>query len=163
MYRALTTLVPYAFTFCTAANIRTIYLVNLISKTMKKLLIAAALTVAAASAHADWQRIDAPFAEVNLYFAQETVNKIGDRRVQVYHVLDYRSLQQRDGREFRSEMFRNEYDCSKGEFHALAHTWHKGQMGADKMVHFSEGSWYWIKPEAGSVEETLVKAICSMY
>lgn len=130
---------------------------------MKKLLIAATLTAATASAYADWQRLDAPFTDVHLYYAQETVNKLGDRRVQVYHVLDYQSLQQRDGREFRSEMFRNEYDCNKGEFHALAHTWHKGQMGADKMVHFSEGSWYWIKPDAGSVEEALVKSVCSLY
>jgi hypothetical protein len=130
---------------------------------MKKLLISAALFAAATSAHAEWKRIDAPFSDVTLYVNHESVSKSGERRVQIYHILDYKSTQEVNGREFRSEMFRNEYDCNKGEYHALGHTWHKGQMGGDKMVLFSEGSWYWIKPEADSVQEALMKAVCSVY
>ena len=130
---------------------------------MKKFLVLAALIAASSSACAEWQRIEAPFTDVDLYVNHEGVSKSGGRRVQIYHILDYKSLQQRNDREFRSEMFRNEYDCNKGEYHALGHTWHKGQMGGDKMVHFSEGSWYWIKPDAGSVEEALLKAVCSVY
>jgi hypothetical protein len=130
---------------------------------MKKLLIYAALIAASANAHADWKRIDASFADVTLYIDHDSVSKISDRRLQIYTLLDYKSLQQRNDREFRSELSRNEYDCNKGEYHAMVHTFHKGQMGGDKMVHYSEGSWYWIKPEAGSVEEAMVRAICSVY
>mgnify|MGYP006272468709 CR=1 FL=1 len=130
---------------------------------MKNFLASVTLIAASASACAEWQRIDAPFADVDLYADHETVGKSGDRRVQIYHILDYKSLQQRNDREFRSEMFRNEYDCNQGQYHTLGHTWHKGQMGGDKMVHFSEGSWYWSKPETGSVEEALLKSVCSVY
>ena len=130
---------------------------------MKKLLISAVLIGASASAQADWKRIDASFPDVTLYVSYESVTNIGHRRVQIYTLLDYHSPQQRNNLEFRSELSRNEYDCNKGEYHAMVHTFHKGQMGSDKMVHFSEGSWYWIKPEAGSVEESMVKEICSVY
>lgn len=130
---------------------------------MKKIFMLAALVASSASAQAEWQRIDAPFSDVTLYVSHESVNKIGNRRVQVYTLLDYKSLQQVEGREFLSELSRNEYDCNKGEYHAMVHTFHKGQMGVDKMVHYSEGSWYWIKPEAGSVHDALVTSICSVY
>ena len=130
---------------------------------MKKLLTSVLLLAAAASAHAEWQRIDAPFDDVTLYVNHETASATADRRVSIYHILDYKSLQQRDGREFRSEMFRYEYDCNKGTFHAQGHTWHKGQMGGDKMVHFSEGTWYWNPPEPGSIDEVLLKHTCSKY
>ncbi len=129
---------------------------------MKKILFAAAL-LATSSAHAEWTRIDAPFTDVSLYVDHSTAQKGAERRVQLYHILDYKTPQQRDGREFRSEMIRYEYDCDKGMLHDVVHTWHKGQMGVDKMVMFSEGSWYWGKPEAGSVEEVLLKATCSVY
>jgi hypothetical protein len=129
---------------------------------MKKLL-PLVLLLAAAGAHAEWKRIDAPFDDVTLYVDHDSASVSADRRVSIYHILDYKSLQKRDGREFRSEMFRYEYDCVKGTFHALGHTWHKGQMGGDKMVHFSEGGWYWTQPEAGSVDEVLLKTTCSVY
>ena len=130
---------------------------------MKKLLSSVLLLAAAASAHAEWKRIDAPFDDVTLYVDHESANKSGERRVSLYHILDYKSLQKRDGREFRSEMFRYEYDCVKGTFHEQGHTWHKGQMGGDKMVHFSEGSWYWVQPEPDSVDAALLKSTCSVY
>ncbi len=130
---------------------------------MKKFLISAALLVSAASAHAEWQRIDASFADVTLFVDHESVKQVTERRVQLYHILDYKSLQQRDGREFRSEMFRYEYDCEKGMFREMGHTWHKGQMAGDKMVYFSEGSWYWTRPDAGSVEAALLASTCSVY
>ncbi len=130
---------------------------------MKKILLTAMLFASATAAHAEWQRIEAPFADVTLYVDHESVKKVGDRRVMLYHILDYKTLQNRDGREFRSEMFRYEYDCVKMSYHEMGHTWHKGQMGADKMVLFSEGSWYWAQPEAGSVEEALLKSTCSIY
>lgn len=130
---------------------------------MKKILLSVALLAAAASAHAEWQRIEAPFTDVTLYVNHETAKKTGERRVVLFHILDYKSLQERDGREFRSEMFSREYDCIKQSYSGKGHTWHKGQMGADKMVLFSEGSWYWAQPEAGSVDEALMKHACSIY
>jgi len=130
---------------------------------MKKFLFSAGLLVAAASAHAEWQRIEAPFTDVTLYVDHESAKKLGDRRVTLYHILDYKTLQNRDGREFRSEMFSTEYDCNKLSYSEKGHTWHKGQMGGDKMVHFSEGSWYWAQPEPGTVQEALLKHACSVY
>jgi hypothetical protein len=129
---------------------------------MKKALFATAVLFAS-SAHAEWTRIDAPFKDVALYVDHSTAQKGAGRRVQLYHIIDYHSPQQRDGREFRSEMIRYEFDCDKDMLHDIVHTWHKGQMGIDKMVLFSEGSWYWNKPEAGSIEEVLLKATCSLY
>ncbi len=131
--------------------------------TMKKLLTLATLLAASTNAFAEWQRLDTSFPGVDLYVNHETVGKSADRRIQIYHILDYKSPQQKNGDEFRSEMLRHEYACNKGEYHVQMHTWHKGPMGSDKMVHFSEGSWYWTKPDTGSVEEALLRAVCSVY
>lgn len=130
---------------------------------MLKNLFIASLVAASVSAHAEWKRIDSSPVDVTAYIDHESVKKISGRRLQIYTLLDYKSLQQRNDREFRSELSLIEYDCSKGEYHHMIHTFHKGQMGGDKMVHFSEGSWYWIKPDAGSVEDVLLNAVCSVY
>ena len=81
---------------------------------MKNFLASVTLIAASASACAEWQRIDAPFADVDLYADHETVGKSGDRRVQIYHILDYKSLQQRNDREFRQcETLRIQFDLTK--------------------------------------------------
>lgn len=129
--------------------------------TTKKALLAIAFTAVASAAHADWARIDAPFPDLKLYIDHESIKKSSPGRLQVYHIIDYAQPQQKDGKDFRSEMFRYEYDCEKSEYREMGHTWHKGTMAGDKMIYFTEGAWAWTKPESGSVEDVLLKASCA--
>lgn len=129
---------------------------------MKKIFLTVLLATTTA-AHADWVRIDAPFKDPVLYTDHESIKQLIPGRPQVYHIADYAQPQQKDDKEFRSEMFRYEYDCEKAVYREMGHTWHKGTMASDKMVAFTEGAWVWNPPETGSKEAVLLKSVCKAH
>ena len=118
------------------------------------------LLISAGIAHADWTPIAASFNDPKLYIDPDSIKQTIPGRPQVYHIADYAQAQDKDGKDFRSEMFRFEYDCDKSLFREIGHTWHKGEMASYKMVYFSEGAWIWTAPEVGSKEDVLLKASC---
>lgn len=126
---------------------------------MKKLSLVL-LLINVGFAHADWTPIAASFNDPKLYIDPDSIKTTIPGRPQVYHIADYAQVQDKDGKDFLSEMFRYEYDCEKSLFREMGHTWHKGGMASDKMVFFSEGAWVWTQPETGSKEEVLLKASC---
>jgi hypothetical protein len=129
---------------------------------MKKTLLSMSLWLLAAGAHAaGWSRIDAPSADVRLYVDQSTAEKSGPGMVQLWHIADYAQPQDRDGKAYRSIKFRNEYDCDKGMVRDLLRSWHKEPMGEGLVVYWNHGPWPWTRPEAGSADETLLRATCT--
>jgi hypothetical protein len=126
---------------------------------MKKLL-PFFLLFSAGFAHADWTPIASSLNDPKLYIDHDSIKTTIPRRPQVYHIANYAQIQNKDGKDFRSEMFRFEYDCEKSLFREIGHTWHKGEMATDMLVYFSEGAWAWTTPERGSKEEVLLMASC---
>jgi hypothetical protein len=118
------------------------------------------LLLCAKQAHSDWVLIEASFNDPKIYIEPDSIKTTIPGRPQVYYLANYQQFQNKDGKHFRSEMFRLEYDCEKLLFREIGHTWHKGEMATDRLIYFTEGAWVWTKPELGSKEEVLMKASC---
>ncbi len=127
---------------------------------MKKVLLALTMTLAAATAHAQWKPVDFADTGVKLYVDPSTAEKSGPRMTLLWHVADYATPQDRDGKAFKSIKFRNEYDCDKGMVRDMLRSWHKEPMGNGIVVYWNHGPWPWTTPEPGSIDETLLRAAC---
>lgn len=110
---------------------------------------------------ADWTPVAASFHDPKLYTDFEFIKKILPGRIQAHHIVDYSDMQQKNGDDFRSELFGYEYDCDKSLFREMGHTYYRGGMASDLVVYFSKGDWTWTTPEAGSKEEVLLKSSCA--
>ncbi len=129
---------------------------------MKKITLAVALSVAAVSAYADWSVVEGSPADPRLYVNKDTAEKSGPKMVLLWQVIDHASTQSRDGKDFRSQMLRYEYDCEKSMFREMFRSWHKGPMATSMTVYWTEGQRQWLAPEAGSIDETLTRAACAV-
>ncbi len=129
-------------------------------KSLLSMLILPFGLMAAGAQAAGWSRVDSSSTDYQLYVDQSTAEKSGPGMVQLWHVADYAQPQDRDGKAFKSIKFRNEYDCEKGMVRDLLRSWHKEQMGEGIVVYWNHGPWPWNKPEAGSIDETLLRATC---
>ncbi len=131
---------------------------------MKKIALAttaAALSVVALTAQAAWMPVTASPADPRLYVNNETAEKSGPNMTLLWHVIDHASTQSRDGKDFRSEMLRYEYDCDKSMFREMFRSWHKGPMATSMTVYWTEGQRQWRVAEAGSIDEVLTRAACA--
>lgn len=128
---------------------------------MKKIVLAFVLSAATLSAHANWSAIDGSPADPRLYVNHETAEKSGPKMVLLWHVIDHAAAQSRDGKDFRSQMLRYEYDCDKSMYREMFRSWHKGAMATGMTVYWTEGQRQWLAPEAGSIDETLTRAACA--
>lgn len=129
---------------------------------MIKTILAIALSAAAVSAHANWSPVDGSPADPGLYVNLETAEKSGPRMALLWHVIDHKNAQSRDGKEFRSQMLRYEYDCEMSMYREMFRSWHKGAMASGLTVYWTEGQRQWLPPEPGSIDETLTRAACAV-
>ncbi len=128
---------------------------------MKKIILLTALALNTVAAYAEWKKIDYSSNEVTLYIDRSTAEKSGPNMVLLWHVADYATPQEIQGKAFKSIKFRHEYDCNKGMFRDMLRSWHSEPMGASITVAWTHGPWGWTKPEEGSADEALVRAACS--
>ncbi len=127
---------------------------------MKKIVLAVALSAVAVAARADWALMEGSPADLKLYVNHETAEKSGPRMVLLWHVIDHKEAQNRDGKDFRSQMLRYEYDCDKSMFREMFRSWHKGPMASGITVYWTEGQRQWLAPEPGSLDEVLTRRTC---
>lgn len=128
---------------------------------MKKIVLLLALALNSVAAHAEWKRIDYASNEVTLYVDRSTAEKSGPNAVLLWHIADYATPQEIQGKSFKSIKFRHEYNCDKGVFRDMLRSWHAEPMGNSTTVSWTHGPWGWTAPEAGSAEEALVRSACS--
>lgn len=127
---------------------------------MRSVSLFLSLALASAVAHADWTRIDAPSADASLYVDRSTAEKSGPEMVKLWHVVDYASAQDYDGKPYRSLKLNYEYDCSKSVYREWLRVFHKEPMGGGLTVYWTHGPGPWIKPEEGSIDAALVAGSC---
>ena len=128
---------------------------------MKKTILLLALALNTVAAHAEWTKIDYSSNEVTLYFDRSTAEKSGPRMVLMWHIADYATPQDIQGKPFKSIKFRHDSNSDKGLFRDMLRSWHSEGMGNSITVSWTHGPWGWTKPEAGSADEALVRAACS--
>lgn len=131
---------------------------------MKKNLLMLAfsfpLWMVCAAAHADWVRVEHSTQDLALYMDPETL-KAENGTTKLWHLVDYQTVQQIDGKDFRSLKAQDEYDCAKGVRRELLYFWHAEPMGNSKMVQTLYVPSAWMKPAEGSLNQTLLQKVCS--
>lgn len=96
---------------------------------MKKIMLLLALAMNTIAAHAEWTKIDYSSNEVTLYIDRSTAEKSGPKMVLLWHIADYATAQEIQGKAFKSIKFRHEYNCDKGLFRDMLRSWHKKPWG----------------------------------
>ena len=127
---------------------------------MKKILLLLTLFCAATAAHADWTRLEHADKTLTLYADMETRKDSGSGTILIWHLVDYQSSQDFEGKSFRSIKGQDEYNCAKGVSRELMHLWHKDTMGNSQMVQATYVPTAWLPPEAGSIRQTLMQTVC---
>ncbi len=127
---------------------------------MKKYFAALTFALLATQAHADWVRIDYPTDQFATYIDRDSLKKTGVGIFQMWHVYDYKSAQDLSGQAYLSVKGQDEYECDKGARRHMLSFYHTDGMGNNKMVQAVYKPGPWVTPEAGSVDEALVRIAC---
>ena len=125
-----------------------------------KRLLPLCLLLCAAFAHAGWVRLDSPLKEAVLYKDDGILEKTGPDTFKAWHVVDYPTDQNYEGKPFRSMKLNYEYDCGRQMIREWLRVLHRDAMGNGLTVYWTHGPWPLTKPEAGSVDDALLTAMC---
>jgi hypothetical protein len=128
---------------------------------IKKLSLLVMLSGVVGWAHADWVRVEHSAKELHLYIDAETRQDSGHGSIVMWHLVDFNSDQDYNGKPFRSIKGQDEYDCGQGLRRDVFHLWHQDNMGASHMAHAAYKPGPWTTPSQGSVEQTLMRLACS--
>ncbi len=135
---------------------------------MKQILTSIFLAACAATAHADWIKIDSPVKSANLYLDKSAAEKSGLNLIKLWHIVEYGATQQYEGKPFRSIKANYEYDCDNRRFREVIRILHSESMGNGMTVYWTHGLWSmahdpsaWVQPAESSFEAALVTSACS--
>ena len=126
---------------------------------MKRMLLLFSLFCASV-AHADWTRLDSPGKDPVMYMDTGSVEKTGPDTFKAWHVVDYAADQDHEGKPFRSMKLNYEYDCGRRMLREWLRVLHRDPMGNGLTVYWTHGPWPLVKPQAGSVDDALLTAMC---
>lgn len=82
------------------------------------------------------------------------------KTTEMWHVLDYETVQDSMGTKYLSAKVRMGYDCKKMKSRNLGLTWHSGNMGEGEKVISRSTFGEWRRPFPSSAEETLLEIVC---
>jgi len=129
-------------------------------KNLLSMFLSFLMLIASAVAYADWVRVEHSAQDLAVYMDPDTL-KAENGTKKLWHLVDYQTVQQIDGNDFRSFKAQDEYDCVKGMRRELLYLWHADPMGNSKMVQAAYVPSAWTKPAEGSVNQTLLQRVCS--
>lgn len=119
-------------------------------------------------AQAEWIKIDSPAASADLYLDKSAAEKSGPNLFKLWHIIDYATTQQYEGKAFRSIKANYEYDCDHRRFRGLILLLHADPMGNGMTVYWTHGLWSlthdpstWVAPAENSLDAALVAATCA--
>jgi hypothetical protein len=127
----------------------------------KKLYLLIALCSVTGWVYADWTRIEHSGKELSLYIDTETRQDSGRGTILMWHLVDFKADQDFNGSPFRSIKGQDEFDCDKGVRRDMFYLWHQDGMGASHMVHAAYKPGPWAPVVNGSVQQTLMRMVCS--
>ena len=123
-------------------------------------LLALTLLSLAGAARAEWTLVEHPSKDLKLYYDKESHQPSGTGTVLIWHLVDYATPQDLNGKPFSSVKGQSEYDCDKGLRRDMMHLWHQDGMGNSHMVHVTYKPGPWGPATAGSTEQTLMRLAC---
>ena len=135
---------------------------------MKKNLAYIFLLTFSAVAHADWVKINSSDTSVNFYLDRSVAEKSGPNMIKLWHIVDFATTQDFEGKAYRSIKANYEYDCANLRYRRLILLLHAEPMGNGNTVYWTHGLWSlthdpsaWIQPAENSHEATLVIGACT--
>lgn len=127
---------------------------------MHRVILTILLTAISSSALAEWVKAGMDkSATVYVDTSTITISK-KSKTTEVWHVLDYETVQDSMGTKYLSAKVRMGYDCKKMKSRNLGLTWHSGNMGEGEKVISRSTFGEWRRPFPGSLEEALLEIVC---
>jgi len=127
---------------------------------MHSLILTILLAAISNSAMAEWVKAGRD-KSATVYVDSSTVTISKKSRItEMWHVLDYETVQDSMGTKYLSAKVRMGYDCKKMKSRNLGLTWHSANMGAGDKVLSRSTFGEWRRPFPGSLEETLLGIVC---
>ena len=126
---------------------------------MKKILILLLLMVST-NVFSEWTRVtESADGDMTVYADSETIKRKG-RKVKIWRLFDYKTVQKVENDRYLSSVGRFEYDCEEETSAVLDIYWYSGNMRQGDIVYSST-----TKDEAesvmpGSINETLLIIAC---
>jgi hypothetical protein len=135
---------------------------------LKKILAFILLVAISVIAHADWVKINSPDTSVNLYLDKSVSEKSGPNMIKLWHIVDFATTQDYEGKAYRSIKANYEYDCAHLRYRGLILLLHAEPMGNGKTVYWTHGLWSlthdpstWMQPAENSHDAALVTGACN--
>jgi hypothetical protein len=112
-------------------------------------------------AYADWvETVQHDQAGVTIYVDSDTIRRKGDR-VNVWELIDYKTIQTVAGASYLSARVQREYDCAGDLQRTLALTKLSGNMGTGKVMLTNSDEQKWEPVDPGSIGKRLWKVACN--
>jgi hypothetical protein len=128
---------------------------------MKRILLAV-LLLTATSASAEWVAAGNSDASggIEIYIDPATIRRSGNM-VKMWSLIDYKTLQEKQDLQYRSQKMQFEYDCNDYRNRLLYSIMHSKQMGIGDVVYsLNIESPKWTPVPPGSISETLMGIAC---
>jgi len=110
--------------------------------------------------YAEWVSVSViDQAGVTIYVDSETIRRKGDR-VNVWELIDYKTIQTMAGTSYLSARVQREYDCVGDLQRTLAQTKLSGNMGSGKVILTDSDEQKWEPVDPGSIGKRLWKFAC---
>jgi hypothetical protein len=111
--------------------------------------------------YAEWVSVSViDQAGVTIYVDSETIRRKGDR-VNVWELIDYKTIQTVAGASYLSARVQREYDCAGDLHRTLALTKLSGNMGTGKVMLTNSDQQKWEPVDPGSIGKRLWKVACN--
>jgi hypothetical protein len=125
----------------------------------RKVVLMLALGFTCSSAIAEWTKVTAN-EEATSYADVASISKVGD----IAKMLDVMDInKQRDGENFSSIKFSNEYDCNLKKSRTVTFSEYSGNMGQGKLLNSRTFIHDWLPVRYGSETEALWEVACGKH
>lgn len=130
---------------------------------MPKLIVTLLLMVVNSSAAAAWVLVDRSVGSggYTVYVETTTIRRSGDM-VKMWHMFDFRTVQEFKGGGFLSSRTQQEYDCKGERARQIYFAWTSGNMGSGEVVLRNNTSLGWDPVGSGTIDENLWKFACKI-
>lgn len=93
--------------------------------------------------------------------------KSGPNMIKLWHIVDFATTQNFEGKAYRSIKANYEYDCEHLRYRRLILLLHSEPMGNGMTIYWTHGMWslthdpsIWIQPDKNSIDAALASAAC---
>jgi hypothetical protein len=127
---------------------------------MRNVILIMLLAIVSSSAMAEWVEVQVSANDtVTAYAKVANIRKAGSRAT-MWSLFDHKIADEIFGKQYRSIMFQDEYNCKENLLRNLALSFYTGNMGDGEVIDTSSNTGKWQPVAPGTLEEALLKRAC---